>query len=115
MTFRNTFAAGVFAALLWVSPTAVLAQDTVRIVPLDTVTVQVLGTPGPALRAPFPVSVVQEAEIRRGRPALELTDALSELPGVQEDNSFNYALGERISVRGLGDQEQFRVREERVH
>ena len=85
-----------------------------RIVPLDTVTVQGLGTPGPALRAPFPVSVVQEAEIRQARPALALTDALSALPGVQVDNRFNYALGERISVRGLGARAQFGVRGVRV-
>ncbi|HYR08620.1 MAG TPA: TonB-dependent receptor [Longimicrobium sp.] len=114
MTFRNAFAAGVFAALLWVLPGDVLAQDTVRIVPLDTVTVQVLNTPGSALRAPFPVSVVQEAEIRQARPALALTDALSALPGVQVDNRFNYALGERISVRGLGARAQFGVRGVRV-
>lgn len=93
---------------------ALHAQDTVRIVPLDTVTVQVLGTPGPVLRAPFPVSVVREAEIRRARPGLALTDALSAIPGVQVDNRFNYALGERISVRGLGARAQFGVRGVRV-
>ncbi|HEX6373727.1 MAG TPA: TonB-dependent receptor [Longimicrobium sp.] len=112
MTLRHTSAAGVFAALLWVLPSAVLAQDSVQVVPLDTVTV--LGTPGPALRAPFPISAVQEAEIRQARQALALTDALSALPGVQVDNRFNYALGERISVRGLGARAQFGVRGVRV-
>ncbi len=114
MTLRHARAFGLFAALLF-SPTAMLwAQDTARVVPLDTVTVQVLGTPGPVLRAPFPVSVVQEAEIRRGRPGLALTDALAGVPGVQVDNRFNYALGERISVRGLGARAQFGVRGVRV-
>ncbi|HEX2208720.1 MAG TPA: TonB-dependent receptor plug domain-containing protein [Longimicrobium sp.] len=75
---------------------------------------QVLGTPGPALRVPFSVAVVQEAEIRQARPALALTDALSAVPGVQVDNRFNYALGERISVRGLGARAQFGVRGIRV-
>lgn len=114
MTFRNVFAAGPFAALLLLLWTPLRAQDTVRIVPLDTVSVQVLGTPGPALRAPFPVSVVQEAEIRQARPALALTDVLSAVPGVQVDNRFNYALGERISVRGMGARAQFGVRGVRV-
>lgn len=113
MTLRNTRAA-VVLALFGASPAALPAQDTVRIVPLDTLTVQVLGTPGPALRAPFSVAVVQEAEIRRARPALALTDALGAIPGVQVDNRFNYALGERISVRGLGARAQFGVRGVRV-
>ena len=104
----------MLAALLLVTPAALRGQDTVRIVPLDTVTVQVLGTPGPVLRAPFPVSVVQEAEIRRARPGLALTDALSAVPGVQVDNRFNYALGERISVRGQSARAQFGVRGIRV-
>ncbi|WP_331129397.1 TonB-dependent receptor [Longimicrobium sp.] len=114
MTLRHARAAGLFAALLFSTPAALLAQDTVRIVPLDTVSVQVLGTPGPVLRAPFPVSVVQEAEIRRARPGLALTEALSAVPGVQVDNRFNYALGERISVRGQGARAQFGMRGVRV-
>ena len=114
MTLRHARAAGLFAALLFTPSAALTAQDTVRIVPLDTVSVRVLGTPGPVLRAPFPVSVVQEAEIRQARPGLALTDALSAVPGVQVDNRFNYALGERISVRGQGARAQFGVRGVRV-
>lgn len=111
MTLRY---ARLLGAFLLVLPAALPAQDTVRIVPLDTVTVQVLGTPGPVLRAPFPVTVVREAEIRRARPGLALVDALTAVPGVQVDNRFNYALGERISVRGLGARAQFGVRGVRV-
>jgi iron complex outermembrane receptor protein len=114
MTLRHPCARALLAAVLAMLPAALRAQDTVRIVPLDTVTVQGLGTPGPAMRAPFPVSVVQEAEIRQARPALALTDALAAVPGVQVDNRFNYALGERISVRGLGARAQFGVRGVRV-
>ncbi|HEV3052098.1 MAG TPA: TonB-dependent receptor plug domain-containing protein, partial [Longimicrobium sp.] len=102
------------AVLLLAPPSMLAAQDTARVVPLDTVSVQVLGTPGPVLRAPFPVSVVREAEIRQARPALALTDALVAVPGVQVDNRFNYALGERISVRGQGARAQFGVRGVRV-
>jgi iron complex outermembrane receptor protein len=102
------------AAVLLLAAPAAVAQDTARVVPLDTVAVQVLGTPGPVLRAPFPVSVVREAEIRQARPGLALTDALTAVPGVQVDNRFNYALGERISVRGQGARAQFGVRGVRV-
>ena len=100
-------------ALVLASASAAHAQeDSARVVPLDTV--QVLGAPVPAVRAPFGVSVVREAEIRQARPGLGLTEALAAVPGVQVDNRFNYALGERISVRGFGARAQFGVRGVRV-
>jgi iron complex outermembrane recepter protein len=99
-------------ALLLASAASLRAQDTAQAVPLDTV--RVLGAPVPALRAPFPVSVVHGAEMRAGRPGLALDEALSVVPGVQVDNRFNYALGERISVRGFGARAQFGVRGVRV-
>lgn len=90
------------------------AQTDTSAVGLDTVTVQVLGGTVPQLRAPFPVSVVREAEIRQARPGLALNEALAAIPGVQVDNRFNYALGERISIRGFGARAQFGVRGIRV-
>ena len=99
-------------ALLLASASTLRAQDTARVVPLDTV--QVLGAPVPAARAPFPVSVVREAEIRAARPGFGLAEALAAVPGVQVDNRFNYALGERISIRGFGARAQFGVRGVRV-
>lgn len=102
-------------ALVLASASALGAQqDTARTVPLDTLSVRVLGAPVPAQRAPFGVSVVRQAEIRAGRPGLALTEALTAVPGVQVDNRFNYALGERISVRGFGARAQFGVRGVRV-
>lgn len=102
------------ALVLASAPTLRAQQDTARTVPLDTLSVRVLGAPVPAQRAPFGVSVVREAEIRAGRPGLALTEALAAIPGVQVDNRFNYALGERISVRGFGARAQFGVRGVRV-
>ena len=98
-------------ALLLGSAAHVRAQDSAA-VPLDTV--RVLGAPAPALHAPFGVSVVREAEIRPARPGLGLAEALAAVPGVQVDNRFNYALGERISIRGMGARAQFGVRGVRV-
>ena len=114
MTLRHVRAFRLLTLSFIVPSAGLAAQDTARVVPLDTVTVQVLGTPGPVLRAPFPVSVVQQAEIRQARPGLALSDALAGVPGVQVDNRFNYALGERISMRGLGARAQFGVRGVRV-
>ncbi|HEX2092690.1 MAG TPA: TonB-dependent receptor [Longimicrobiaceae bacterium] len=100
------------------APTRSTAQetpgDTVRRARLDTLTVRVLRTPLPLLRAPYAVSAVGEAEIRRARPGLALDEALAGVPGVQVDNRFNYALGERISIRGSGARAQFGVRGIRV-
>lgn len=88
--------------------------DTLPPVVLDTLPVVVLRTPLPAFRAPYAVSVTGEGEIRRARPGLGLDEALRAVPGVQVENRFNYALGERISVRGFGARAQFGVRGVRV-
>jgi iron complex outermembrane recepter protein len=90
------------------------AQDTLRVFPLDTVTVSVLGPTVPLHRAPYAVAAVSEAEIRRARPGIALDEALGAIPGVQVDNRYNYSLGERISVRGFGARAQFGVRGVRV-
>ncbi len=75
---------------------------------------RVLRVPLPRLRAPYAVSAVGEEEARRARPGLGLDEALGAVPGVQVDNRFNYALGERISIRGSGARAQFGVRGVRV-
>lgn len=109
MTRRILSACALLAALA-ARPAA--AQDTLRVVPLDTV--QVLGTPTETLRAPFAVSSLGEEEIRRGRPGLTVGEALRGVPGVQVDHRYNYSLGERISVRGFGARAGFGVRGVRV-
>jgi iron complex outermembrane receptor protein len=93
------------------------AQETPEPLPsvrLDTLPVEVLRTPVSVRRAPYAVSVADGAEIRRAKPGLALDEALRAVPGVQVDNRFNYAVGERISVRGFGARAQFGVRGVRV-
>jgi len=101
-------------AMLLASPVALHAQRDSTQVVLDTVSVRVLGAPVPAMRAPFGVLVVGETELRRARPGLGLAESLGAVPGVQVENRFNYAVGERISVRGFGARAQFGVRGVRV-
>ncbi|MET0399287.1 MAG: TonB-dependent receptor [Longimicrobiaceae bacterium] len=107
----------VLAALL-LAPVSAAAQtpapDTLPTVRLDTLAVRVLRTPLPLLRAPYAVSVAAGDELRRARPGLALDEALGGIPGVQVSNRFNYAVGERISVRGFGARAQFGVRGVRV-
>ena len=93
------------------SDTARAARDTVRLSPT---VVTVLRTSIELARAPYAVGISTREEIQRGKPGLALDEALAGIPGVQVDNRFNYALGERISVRGLGARAQFGVRGVRV-
>lgn len=88
--------------------------DSARRYAIDTLAVRVLRTPVPPLRAPFSVSVARGEGERAGKPGLALNEALAAMPGVQVDNRYNYALGERISIRGLGARAQFGVRGVRV-
>jgi len=81
---------------------------------LEPVRVTVLRTPFDLSRAPFAISVLGAAELQRGRPGFNLAEALVAVPGVQVENRYNYALGERISVRGFGARAQFGVRGVRV-
>jgi iron complex outermembrane receptor protein len=87
------------------------ARDTARLSPT---TVTVLRTSVQLERAPFAVSVATKEQIQRGKPGFALDEALAGVPGVQVDNRFNYALGERISIRGFGSRAQFGVRGIRV-
>ena len=105
-------------AALLLAPALAAAQtpapDTLPEVRLDTLAVRVLRTPLPLLRAPYAVSVAAGDEVRRARPGLALDEALGGIPGVQVSNRYNYAVGERISVRGFGARAQFGVRGVRV-
>ena len=87
------------------------ARDTARLTPTM---VTVLRTSVELARAPFAVAVATRDEIQRGKPGFALDEALAAIPGVQVDNRFNYALGERISIRGFGSRAQFGVRGVRV-
>lgn len=102
------------AALVSAVPAAaqqkVTRPDTLAPVQLPGFTVTVLRTPVALTRAPFAVSVNQGPELRRGQPGLALDETLRAIPGVQVDNRYNFALGERISIRGFGARSQFGVR-----
>ncbi len=104
----------LLAALLFSPPAHAQRPDTVAPVSLDTLVVTVLRAPLPLVRAPYALAVVTGSEIRRAQPGLSLQEALVAVPGVQVDNRYNYALGDRISIRGFGARSQFGVRGVRV-
>jgi iron complex outermembrane receptor protein len=102
---------GLTASLHAQADTANQRSDTAHLAPT---VVTVLRTTLELSRAPFAVGVTHRDEIQRGKPGLALDEALAGIPGVQVDNRFNYALGERIAIRGFGARAQFGVRGVRV-
>ncbi len=104
---------GLLCALLLTStraPAQVTEPDSVEAIPIAPVVVTVMRTPVEIMRIPYAVSVNDAAEIQAGNPGLGLGEALRGIPGVQVDNRYNYALGDRIVVRGFGARAQFGVR-----
>lgn len=88
--------------------------DPDSVIPIAPVSVSVLRTPFQMEEVPYAVSVNTVREIQRGKPGLSLEEGLRTIPGVQVENRHNYALGERISIRGFGARAQFGVRGVRV-
>jgi iron complex outermembrane recepter protein len=67
-----------------------------------------------ALGAPRPIATLSGAELGGARAAVFLEEAVQALPGVQIQNRYNFAVGERLTVRGYGGRAQFGVRGVRV-
>lgn len=112
---RRGLLAVAAAALLFsgaLAPVAAQAPgpDSVPRFDMDSVVVSIMVTPVRIGTSPYPISVAGRAELREGKSGMFLEDALRTLPGVQVQNRFNYAVGERVSVRGFGSRAQFGVR-----
>jgi iron complex outermembrane receptor protein len=90
------------------------SADAARRRALPPIVVSVVRVPLSMEQAPIAVATTTAAEIRSGRQGLALDEALRAIPGVQVDNRFNYAVGERIAIRGFGARSQFGVRGLRV-
>ena len=95
------------------SPAPVIQQanDTIPLAPVE---VQVLRTPILQNAAPLAVSAMTGEDLQRGRSGFFLEEALQGLPGVQVQNRFNPAVGERVAIRGFGARAQFGLRDIRV-
>ena len=84
--------------------------DSAGVQPLPTVTVSVTSAEQALRRAPWAVGVVGERELRGGQPTVGLDEALSGIPGVLVGNRFNFAVDQRLAVRGFGSRANFGVR-----
>ncbi len=85
-------------------------RDTLPPIELEPVSVSVLRVSSPLHLVPYAVDVGSDSLISRGQPRLSLGEVFIGIPGVSVQNRFNYALGDRLSIRGFGSRTQFGIR-----
>ena len=83
--------------------------DTLRF-RLRPVEVSVLRGSSADLRTPAAITQVSKAAIQDGQLTVGIDEALAVVPGVVVNNRYNFSLGSRIAVRGLGARAAFGVR-----
>ncbi|MCA9738435.1 MAG: TonB-dependent receptor [Gemmatimonadetes bacterium] len=91
-------------------PATVPGGDTVSAYQLDSLVVELLRTPVRANQAPYSIAALGRADLFGAKAAGSLDEMLEGLPGVEIQNRFNDAVGERISIRGFGSRATFGVR-----
>ena len=101
------------AALCCLLPGWVAAQDTLSVFPgrsLPEWTVEAVRGTANAASAPYALAVETHAPDVLPSAALSMERVLRSLPGVWVNDQGHFALGERISVRGMGARAPFGVR-----
>lgn len=90
-------------------------QDTVPARPdsvyrLEGLVVTVTRGEQPVNRIPRAVSWLERQTVQRAQQTLSLEESLRFIPGIIVESRQNFALGDRISIRGVGSRAQFGVR-----
>lgn len=99
-----------FFLLLCGSPSAQTSSDTLR-ADLEQITIQAAYSPITIGNAPMAFSYrLRSQDDLASRTAATLDDLTFSIPGINVQNRENYALGERLSIRGLGWRSPFGVR-----
>lgn len=108
----------VAVAILSLAATAPgTAQDTQDTLPryrLRPVEVTVLRGAVPDQRTAAAVTAIGSSDIQGAHATVGLEESLAIVPGVLINNRYNFALGSRIAIRGLGSRAAFGVRGVRV-
>jgi iron complex outermembrane recepter protein len=89
-------------------PAAAQTPDSAARIPDLQVTVT--RTPTALSRLGASVTVIDSTAIHRSRLATGLDEALAFVPGVVAENRWNYAVDERVSIRGFGARSNFGLR-----
>jgi len=111
MRFLTAVSAG-FLAL----PLAAQARPSSDSLPADSAqrlaTQRVTVTRGDAAldRVPWAVGTQRVEQVRRGQATVGIDEALANIPGVVVANRYNYALDQRVSIRGAGSRANFGLR-----
>ncbi len=101
---------GSFSGGIDLKPNTSASEDTLK-VDLEEVRIEAARLTETAASAPLGFSSVNISEARRTTaPGLTLTEPLRGIPGLWVNDRNNYAVGERISVRGMGWRAAFGVR-----
>ena len=61
-------------------------------------------------RVPWAVGTQRVEQVRRGQATVGIDEALANIPGVVVANRYNYALDQRVSIRGAGSRANFGLR-----
>ena len=85
-------------------------RDSIAAQELARVRVTVTRADASTATVPWAVGVVGKSELQRGRATLGIDEALPAIPGVYVANRYNYALDQRLSIRGAGARANFGLR-----
>jgi iron complex outermembrane receptor protein len=85
-----------------------LRPDSAQRIP--AIRVEVTRQPTGAERVAWAVGAQDARAIRRGQATLGVDEALSNFPGLIVSNRYNYALDQRLSIRGAGSRANFGMR-----
>lgn len=100
-----SLAAGIFSTI-----SAQTIPDSLK-AELETVVIEATYSPISIGTAPMALSYrLRNADDLAARPANTMDDLTFTIPGISISNRENYALGERMTIRGLGWRSQFGVR-----
>jgi iron complex outermembrane receptor protein len=92
-------------------PTDSARADSSSAQRLATVRVEVTrGGSATTDRLPWAVGAQSTEQVRRGQATLGIDEALANIPGVVVANRYNYALDQRVSIRGAGARANFGLR-----
>ena len=84
-------------------PDSIPMSDSLDLILLDSILVEVLRSPIRLEDAPYSISVFGEQELFGAKGLVSIEELLEGMPGVQIQNRYNDAVGERISIRGYGE------------
>lgn len=105
---RPSIAAGLCRAAVGAAACLVALDGSTQT--LESVTVQSGRLEQRQFDAPASVQLIDEAALRRAGPAVNLSEALAQAPGVVALNRNNYAQDVQISIRGFGARAAFGLR-----